>query len=73
MIGLLPRRLLQTLGSLFGILLFYSRSKSRRITAINLARCLPEADPRANHRLIQDSLIATCQTALETPAVWSKK
>lgn len=72
MIGLLPRRLLQTLGSLFGILLFYSRSKSRRITAINLARCLPEADPRGNHRLIQDSLIATCQTALETPAVWSK-
>ena len=72
MIGLLPRPLLQVLGRLFGLWLFYARSKSRRITEINLARCFPKNNARINHRLTRESLIATCQTALETPAVWCK-
>ncbi|HAF37721.1 MAG TPA: hypothetical protein DCG72_01945, partial [Gammaproteobacteria bacterium] len=72
MIGLLPRPLLQVLGRLFGLWLFYARSKSRRITEINLARCFPKNTARINHRLTRESLIATCQTALETPAVWCK-
>ena len=73
MIALLPRRLLQVLGRLFGLWLFYSRSRSRRITEINLARCFPESADRINHRLARESLIATGQTAFETPAVWCKK
>lgn len=72
MIGLLPRRLLQTLGRLFGLWLYYSHSQSRRITEINLARCFPKNTAGANHRLTQESLVATCQTAFETPAVWCK-
>ena len=73
MIALLPRRLLQVLGRLFGLWLFYSRSRSRRITEINLARCFPESADCINHRLARESLIATGQTAFETPAVWCKK
>ena len=72
MIGLLPRPLLQVLGRLFGLWLFYSRSKSRRITEINLARCFPKDAAATKHRLTRESLIATCQTAFETPAVWCK-
>ena len=72
MIGLLPRRLLQVLGRLFGLWLFYGWSKSRRITEINLARCFPNNAAATNDRLTRESLIATCQTALETPAVWCK-
>ena len=72
MIGLLPRPLLQVLGRLFGLWLFYSRSKSRRITEIKLARCFPKDAAATKHRLTRESLIATCQTAFETPAVWCK-
>ena len=72
MIGILPRRFLQTVGRFLGLILFYARSESRRITALNLARCFPNATALSNHQLARDSLIATSQTALETPAVWCK-
>jgi len=72
-IGLLPRWLLQGLGRAFGVWLYMIRSRSRRITEINLGLCLPELSADQQAGLARSSLLATAQTAFETPAVWCKK
>ena len=71
-VGLLPRKWLQSLGRLLGLILYYGQTRSRRTSDRNIRLCFPNLSPLEHRRLVRDSLISTAQTAFETPGVWTK-
>ena len=72
LIGALPLWALRLLGRVIGLCSWYSRSKARRITEINLHHCLPELSPRASRALARKSLLNTIIGGLEMAAMWHK-
>ncbi len=65
-LALLPRRLLQFLGSIVGRLHALLDSRSAQVTRANLALCLPGQEDE----LTLPSLIETGKSVFESPAVW---
>lgn len=70
LVARLPWRLLSLAGAALGNLLWFAKSRERRTTEINLARCLPELDPSRRRRLARASLADFARTALEIVKVW---
>ena len=69
-LALLPRRLLQLMGGLLGALNYFFDTRATKVTRVNLGLCFPEMDTAGREKLVRESLAATGQTLLETPAVW---
>jgi len=62
--AIMPRYILQMLGTLVGTIHHLSNSRASRVTAVNLELC------SQNQSLKLQSLRETGKTMLETPAVW---
>lgn len=58
------------LGSAVGWLLIVLPNRIRRHSAINIQLCLPELDARAQRRLLNRSIVETCQTVFEAGPLW---
>jgi len=69
-VALLPWPVLALLGRGLGRFLWWSRARPRRLTEINLARCLPELGEVERERLARASLKDFGQTALEIAKIW---
>ena len=60
----------QRLGGFVGGILWRLPTKTRQITDINLAICLPEMKADEREQLSKDSVKHTTMTALEIPLMW---
>jgi len=60
----------QRLGGLVGGILWRLPTKTRQVTDINLAICLPELSAGEREQLSKDSVKHTTMTALEVPLMW---
>lgn len=69
-LGRLPLPLLQPLGAAVGALLWWSRARTREVTEINLARCLPQLDGPARRALARQRLAEFGRNALAMLHVW---
>ncbi len=68
--GALPLRLSHALANLLGFALLPLARRARAVTAINLARCLPELSEADRRRLAQRSLREAAKTMLELGWLW---
>jgi KDO2-lipid IV(A) lauroyltransferase len=66
----LPLRILQGLGTLSGLLIWWSRSQNRRVTEINLALCFPHMADAERVALARQSVIESAKTVFEIAAIW---
>ena len=66
----LPLRAAQAVGGAIGGLSGRLPNDLRRITGINLARCLPELDEAERETLLRASLVETGRTFAELGAMW---
>ncbi len=66
----LPLGVLRALGWFMGNLVWWSNSRSAKITRINIALCFPELSPTEQARLCKQSLQETAKTAMEAAAIW---
>ncbi|RMG29916.1 MAG: lipid A biosynthesis acyltransferase [Gammaproteobacteria bacterium] len=67
----LPLPLAHALGAALGWLLARVPNRTRRVAAINLARCFPELSPAARRRLLRRSLVEAGKTLTEVGALWT--
>ncbi len=70
MFALLPLQLCHQLGSAIGWLIAVLPNNLRRITRINIDRCLPELSSAQRAQLARDSLMRMGVTIAETGPVW---
>lgn len=70
LIALLPLAVSQLIGRLVGRGIYYANSRSAKVTATNIALCLPHLSAAEQTRLTRDSLRHTGQMMLESPAAW---
>jgi Kdo2-lipid IVA lauroyltransferase/acyltransferase len=69
-LALLPWPVLEALGWVLGHILWLLNTRTRHITEINMAHCLPELSAAERHNLARASLVDFGQTALEIAKVW---
>ena len=72
LVGSLPLWALRLLGRVIGLCSWYTHSKARRITEINLHHCLPQLSPRDSRALARQSVLNTFISGLEMAAMWHK-
>ncbi len=65
-ISLLPFRVIVSLGSLLGLVLFYLAKSRKRVVMRNLERCFPEWDKKHRLKIVRQNFIATGRAALES-------
>ncbi|MHB8455026.1 MAG: lysophospholipid acyltransferase family protein [Acidiferrobacterales bacterium] len=68
--SLLPLRLCHLLGAAIGLLAVVLPTELRRVTRLNIDRCLPELSQAERNRLTRRSLIRMGSTIAETGPVW---
>jgi KDO2-lipid IV(A) lauroyltransferase len=68
--ALLPLPVVHAAGAGAGWLSSIIPTEARRISRINIARCLPALDEPARRRLVRRSLMETGKTAAETGPLW---
>lgn len=66
----LPLGLLRALGSFLGLVMWYSNSRSARITLDNLVHCFPELNESERRQLAIQSLQETAKTVMEAGSIW---
>lgn len=66
----LPLGFLRGLGSLLGLAMWYSNSKSARVTLDNLKHCFPELTAQERRKLAIQSLQETAKTGMEAGSIW---
>lgn len=71
LLGGLPLRWGQALGSLVGALLYLRHGRTRQTVAANLALCFPELAPEARGELLRQTLRETGRALGELPAMWT--
>jgi KDO2-lipid IV(A) lauroyltransferase len=69
-LALLPLRAAHGIGSLLGALFWHGRSGLRRVTEINLARCMPELPHAERQRLARATLRETGKAMAEIGPLW---
>jgi len=69
-IALLPLPLIALLGGALGMLIYALYTARRRIVQINIARCFPELDRRAQARLVRRHFRALGQALLDIGVAW---
>jgi len=70
LVSFLPLVIIQQLGSLLGVTLWYSSSKMAKITRENIDLCFPGLSRREQHKLARLSLEETGKSILETAHAW---
>ncbi len=66
----LPWWVLEALGWVVGQLLWWTKTRTRRITEINIERCLPDWSAQERQRLARASLLDFGEKAFEIAKVW---
>ncbi|MCC6208318.1 MAG: lysophospholipid acyltransferase family protein [Gammaproteobacteria bacterium] len=66
----LPLRAVHVLGAVAGWLLARVPNDSRHVAGINLARCFPGLNAADRQHLMEECLIETAKTAVETGPLW---
>jgi len=69
----LPLSLLHRIANWLGRRLAKKRDRHTLVAQTNIARCLPELSPEQQQRLLQESLIGTFATLLESTHIWLGK
>jgi KDO2-lipid IV(A) lauroyltransferase len=69
-IALLPLPLIALLGAALGMLIYALYTSRRRIVQINIARCFPELDARAQARVVRAHFRALGQAFLDIGVAW---
>lgn len=73
LIAQLPVRLNQAIGWCFGGLLFWFAPGRKRIAEINIARCFPELDAKAQARMVREVIMSCGYSFAETAmALWGQ-
>ena len=67
----LPIGALRGIGSLMGRIAFRLNGRAVRTTGINIGLVYPDATPKAQQRLVRDSIRHTAMTVLEAVAIWT--
>lgn len=70
LIGALPLPLLHGMGFVIGALLWWLPNSMKRITLLQLQRCMPELSEAERHRVARQSLINSAKAICEAPAIW---
>ncbi|WP_148861675.1 lysophospholipid acyltransferase family protein [Marinobacter fonticola] len=68
--GKLPLSVAQAVGSFIGLLGWWCRSESRRVTEINLGIAFPSLPAEERQRLARASMKQTGRTIMEIPLMW---
>lgn len=68
--ALLPLRLNHLMGSWIGLLLYYLKGNSWRVSNINIQTCFPELDSRQQESILKDSLIELGKSLTEMGPMW---
>lgn len=68
--GLLPLRMAQNLGRLFGVLFGLYRSRSREVCRVNLTLCYPQKTLAERNALLAETLQQSGMVAAEMGAMW---
>lgn len=71
-LAMLPLPLNHALGALVGEILWWTRSRARRASEINLALCLPERSEAARRRIVRASLRETGKALTESAWLWRR-
>jgi Kdo2-lipid IVA lauroyltransferase/acyltransferase len=66
----IPLSAARALGTVVGHCLWFTRTRSRRITLKNICACFPQLSSREVHKLAHESLIETAKTAAEVGLIW---
>lgn len=69
-IALLPLAVSQGIGRIVGGCIYLLDTRAAKVTATNIALCLPALSTAEQRRLARDSLAHTGQMLMETPAAW---
>ncbi|WP_029406619.1 lysophospholipid acyltransferase family protein [Thiomicrorhabdus sp. Milos-T2] len=70
LLGLLPLRLSQGLGSLLGSLFYWIPNSNKRIAQINIQQAYPNLSPQQQKALLQANLKETSKALIELGAFW---
>lgn len=68
----LPLRLLHIFGTLFGLFLYYTNTKSKQSIEFNIALCLMDLSIEEQSSLTKKNLINLGKTIFEAPFIWQK-
>lgn len=68
--ALLPLSVARAIGTLLGLIFWYTRGPMVNVTRINLEKCFPELSKQARDKLAKDSLIALGKTYAEMGMSW---
>ncbi len=72
-VGCLPLGAARALGRMLGRLAWFCRSRARRMTELNLARCFPDMDEKERQQLARRSLLETGMLAAETCVLYTSR
>ena len=72
LISLMPRKVIQLLGSLVGVINYYLNTSAAQISRENIELCRPNAlsDLVSEKVFLKQSLVQTGKTLMESPAIW---
>lgn len=70
LIALFPLSIVHRMGSVLGVFFWVSRSQLRRVTEINLRRCMPELLPSERRQLARATLRETGKAMTEIGPLW---
>jgi KDO2-lipid IV(A) lauroyltransferase len=70
LVHFLPLRIIATVGSLTGAILFWLIPERRKVTRINLEKCFPRMPPAARERLARAHFRAFCRAFIEQGILW---
>lgn len=68
--SMLPLRANHTLGHFFGLLLYYSKSRSYKVSTINIGVCFPHLNEQQQKKIVKDSLIELGKSITELGPIW---
>jgi KDO2-lipid IV(A) lauroyltransferase len=70
LVHFLPLRIIATVGSLTGAILFWLIPERRKVTRINLEKCFPRMPPGERERLARAHFRAFCRAFIEQGILW---
>jgi len=70
LLRLLPLKVVSTVGSAAGALLYWVIAERRRVIRVNLAKCFPQMPPQERERLARGHFRAFCRAMVEHGILW---
>ena len=70
LLGAVPLPMLHMVGAVIGTLLWWLPNSLKRVTLLQLQRCMPELGEAERRRIARTSLINSAKAVCEAPALW---